>query len=393
MEIRASRKIQSLPTYAFAALDAKVTELTQAGAALIDFGVGDPLDPTPEHVRRACQEAIDVHAAAGYPSYAGAPVFRQGVAKWMRGRYEVDLDPETEICATIGSKEAIFNFPQAVLDPGDVVLAPNPGYPPYSRGTLFAGGRTVFLDLREERGFLPDLGAVGEQDLSRARILWVNSPHNPTGAVADRGFWEACIRFCQEHGIILACDESYGEIYFTDPPVTPLELAREGVICFYSMSKRNCMTGYRVGWVAGDARLISLVKKLKTNIDSGCPNFIQAAALAALADEEHVRELRRRYRERRDIMLRAFRALGWRVLPPAGTFYIWQPVPPGFTAESFCERLLEPDLAIVAMPGTSLAEPHDGANPGEGYVRFALIPPIERCREAARRLVRAFPCS
>jgi LL-diaminopimelate aminotransferase len=393
MAYQISRRIRELSGYAFDELDRRVARLRERGIAVIDFGVGDPRDPTPELVRRACAEGLERHAASGYPSYVGALRFREAAAEWTARRFGVTLDPEREICATIGSKEAIFHFPLAVLDPGDVVLAPNPGYPPYARGAAFAGGRVVWLDLDPEHGFLPRLEQLDPALLDRARILWVNSPHNPTGAVADRDFWVRCLEFCRRHGIILAADESYSEIYFDEPPMSPLELSREGVVVFQSLSKRSCMTGYRVGWVAGDERIIAAFKKLKTNIDSGCPSFIQDAAVAALADESHVAEQRRRYRRRRDILLETFRELGWPTLTPAGTFYIWQPVPPGMSVLELAVRLLDERLALAAMPGSWLAESSDRGNPGEGYLRFALIPSEADCLVAAERLRACDPLS
>jgi len=386
MEIRASQKINALPGYVFAELDNQVAQLRAQGADLIDFGVGDPTDPTPAAVRQTCQTAIDRHARSGYPSYTGSQHFREGAAEWTARRYGITCDPEKEISATIGSKEAIFNFPMAILDPGDIVLIPNPGYPPYARGTLFAGGRSVFLDLRQEHGFLPDFSALSPADVKRTRILWMNYPQNPTGAVMTLADWENCVDFCHRHNIILASDESYSEIYFNDPPPSPLQLSRDGVIVFQSLSKRSRMTGYRVGWVAGDARLIALFKKLKTNIDSGCPTFIQEAALAALADEQHVASQRQEYRAKLTVLLDSFRAMEWPVNEPRGTFYIWQPVPNGLSSVEFALKLLDPAIGIVTMPGNWLAESQHGYNPGEGYVRWALVPSLDRCREAANRL-------
>lgn len=388
MDIRPSKRLAALGSYAFAAVDERVAELKRKGVQPIDFGVGDPTVPTPERIRRATQKGIDARADAGYPSYVGALAYREAVAGWMKRRFGVALDPETEICSTIGSKEAIFHFPEAILDPGDVVLCPSPGYPPWSRGTLFAEGRPHFLPLDAKNGFLPDLGAVPADVLRRARILWVNYPNNPTGAVAPDGFYEEAYRFCQKHGIILASDEAYTELYYVPkPPRSALAVGREGIIVFQSLSKRSAMTGYRIGFVAGDARIVALFKKIKTNVDSGTPTFIQDGALEALSDETHVAEMREAYRRKRDILAQGLVAAGLPDCSPAATIYLWQRVPPGMTSVDFATRLLAPDVAIVTTPGAWISDRCAGdVNPGEGYVRFALVPDEAATRLAAERI-------
>ncbi len=388
MEIRPSKRLASLTSYAFAAVDEKVGELKKKGITPIDFGVGDPTIATPRFIREAVQKGVDARAETGYPSYVGAPEYRAAIAGWMKRRFGVSLDPATEICSSIGSKEAIFHFPEAILDPGDVVLCPSPGYPPWSRGTRFAEGVPYFLPLDAKSGFVPDLGKIPASVLAKSRILWVNYPNNPTGAVAPDGFYEEAYRFAQKNGLILASDEAYTELYFTERPTrSALEVARDGVISFQSLSKRSAMTGHRVGWVAGDRRLVDLFKKFKTNIDSGTATFVQDGAIAALADETHVADMRAMYRKKRDVIVSALVAAGLEKCEPAGTLYIWQRVPKGMTSVDFATRLLDPAIAIVTTPGAWISDPCEGGvNPGEGYVRFALVPDDAGMRLAAERI-------
>lgn len=387
MNIVASRRVRSIGGYAFAEVDAEVARLKAAGIRPTDFGVGDPTVPTPELIREACRRAIDARASSGYPSYVGAPEYREAVAAWMERRFGVRLDPGTQICSNIGAKEAVFHFAEAFVDPGDWVIAPSPGYPPYSRGTLFAEGKTWFYPLRADNGFLPDFSRIPRDVARAAKILWINYPQNPTGACAPAAVFEEAVRFCRDHDIILASDEAYTEIYYGEPPPSVLQFADEGVIAFQSLSKRSAMTGWRVGFVAGDPRIIEVFKKVKTNIDSGTPTFIQDAAIAALSDEEHVRRMREEYRQKRDILVDALVAAGLERCAPDGTLYVWQKVPAGMSSVEFAKRLLAPEVAIVTTPGAWISDLCEGGlNPGEGYVRFALVPSIEETRAAAQKI-------
>ncbi len=391
MNVRPSRRLAALGAYAFSAVDDKVGELKARGVKVIDFGVGDPTVPTPAFIRRALSRAADARASSGYPSYVGAPEFRKAVSAWTRRRHGITLDPATEICASIGAKEAVFHFPEAILNPGDCVLVPTPGYPPYTRGTQFAEGRCHYLPLTKARGFLPDLKSIPKGVLKRARILWINYPNNPTGALAPDRFYREALSFCRRHGLILASDEAYTELWFARrPPRSALEFAGrgfDGVISFQSMSKRSAMTGWRAGWVAGDRRIVALFKKLKTNIDSGTPTFIQDACVAALADEGHVKAMRAEYRVKRDLLCAGLKAAGLPDCSPDGTIYVWQEAPRGMTGEEFALRLLDPEIGLVTTPGAWISEKAaDGANPGARYVRFALVPSVPQVREAVRRL-------
>ena len=388
INITPSRRLQSLSGYAFAEVEKMVATLRAQGVEPIDFGVGDPLDPTPPFIRSALQESVERHACTGYPSYIGSKSFRTEAANWMQRRFGVDLDPDTEISSTIGSKEAIFNFPEAILNPGDVVIIPSPGYPPMKTGTVFAEGIPYFVPLLPENNFLLDFESITEEVAKKAKIIWINYPNSPTGAVASKEYYKGLIAWARKYDILIAADEGcYIDIYFDEKQPSILEVEREGIIAFYSLSKRNNMTGYRVGFVAGDKNIISLFKKLKTNIDSGTPNFIQDAAAVALADETHVQEMRELYREKRSIMLSAFRDIGLPVRESPATFYLWQKAPVGMTSLDFTKRLLEKDIAIVTTPGSWISDVcASGVNPGEGYVRFALVPTVELCKEAATRL-------
>lgn len=387
MAVRGSQRIESLSGYAFAEVDRIVDDLRRSGAQVIDFGVGDPKAPTPALARDAAKAAIDVHATTGYPSYIGAASFRKACADWIGRRFGVTLDPARHLSATIGSKEAVFHLPLAFVDPGDFVVSPNPGYPPYTRGTTFAGGRNWVYPLRAERGFLPDLGAIPEDVLARTRVLWVCSPNSPTGSVAPLAFLREAAEFCRRRGILLASDEAYSELFFGDePPHSALETGLANVLSVFSMSKRSNMTGWRVGFVAGDEEAVRLFRKLKTNIDSGTPTFLQDGSAAALGDEEHVTAMRREYRAKRDVLCGAFSRLGLPDSTPAATIYVWQRVPEGMTSVEFAKRLLDPAVAIVVTPGTWLSTREEGFDPGEGFVRLALVPTPEECDEAARRL-------
>lgn len=396
MPFEPSQRIQSIPAYAFAEVDNAVRALKEQNIDPIDFGVGDPIEPTPEFIREAMKKASDEYATSGYPSYVGRPDFREAISTYMERRFNVQLDPETEISSTVGSKEAIFNFPEAILNPGDVVLIPSPGYPPYKRGTLFAEGVPYFYPMLEENNFYPDFGSFPEDVLKKAKILWLCYPHNPTGALATREFYEKAIEFAKEHNLIIASDECYCDITLTDEkPLSILELTKENVITFHSCSKRSNMTGYRIGWVAGDPEIIATFKKLKTNIDSGTPDFVQSAAIAALQDDNHVLDQCNLYQDRAKVLQDALKEIGLPARDVKATFYLWQRVPHGMTSVEFAQKLLVPEIAIVVTPGSWISDectlPNgETLNPGEGYVRFALMPNLEQTEKAAGQLVKNF---
>jgi LL-diaminopimelate aminotransferase len=386
MPLPLSRRLQSNAPYPFAAIDAEVARLRADGVEVIDFGVGDPSSPTPDFVIDALKAGAERHRGSGYPSYVGEPAFRQAAVDYLRRTFGVTLDPATEISSTIGAKEAVFNFPLALLDPGDIALCPTPGYPPYKNGTRFAGAEPYFVPLLPEHDFLIDYAAIPADICRRAKIIWINYPNSPTGRSAPRAWLEGLVAWARQHDIVIAADEGcYIDIYDGVKPTSILEVAREGVITFYSLSKRNNMTGYRVGFVAGDAALVDAFKQVKTNIDSGTPNFVQEAAIAALNDDAHVEAMRAEYREKKQLLRQALAAAG---LPPVdsdATFYLWQRAPEGMTGADLARRLV--DLGIVVTPGAWISDVTvDGVNPGENYVRFALVPTLGQVRTACARL-------
>jgi LL-diaminopimelate aminotransferase len=381
--VRTANRIEKLPPYLFAEIDRKVAEARARGADIISFGVGDPDLPTPDHVVDALIDAARDPATHRYPSYTGMPQFREAIAGWHSERFGVRLNPDTEIQPLIGIKEGIFHLPVAFVDPGDIGLVPDPGYPVYETGTILAGGEAWLLPLTSENGFVPDFDAIPAQVLTRATVLWLNYPSNPTSACVDLEFFQHAVDFCREHDLLLAHDAAYTEITY-DGYVAPSVLEAEGAMgCaveFHSLSKTYNMTGWRVGWVAGAAQAIEAIKRLKTNIDSGIFDAVQRAGVAALTGPQgSLHQTVERYRHRRDLLCDGLKSIGLLVEPPRGSIYVWSPVPDGYTSESFTTRLLD-QAAIVVAPGT-------GYGPsGEGFVRFSLTLGDDRLEEGVERL-------
>lgn len=387
MEFTPSKRLQSIGAYAFAEVDKEVEKLKSQGITPIDFGVGDPTVPTSEIVRKATQKAITLRKSSGYPSYIGTTEFRQAIADWFQKRFGVSLDHTSEVSSTIGSKEAVFNFHEGIVNPGDYVIIPTPGYPPYTRGTLFAEGIPYYVPLLAENKFLIDLKSIPEEVCKKTKLMWINYPNSPSGATAPLSYLKEIVEFGKKYNIIIASDEAYSEIYFNEPPHSILEVTKEGVIVFNSLSKRSAMTCYRVGWVAGDRGIIDIFKKVKTNIDSGTATFIQDGAIAAYSDEIHVEKMRNEYRIKRDLLVNAFKKMKLQDCTPEATIYLWQKVPEGMTSVDFAKKLLLPEIAIVTTPGAWISDKtENGLNPGEGYVRFSLVPSVKNTREAARRI-------
>jgi len=384
--MKGSNRLESIGSYAFADVDQLVDTLREKGISPIDFGVGDPQDPTPEVVRRACCRALDERACSGYPSYIGAQEYRDAVSSWVQKRFGVSMDASTEITSTIGAKEAVFHLPLAFVNEGDYVVSPNPYYPAYERGTLFAGGRTHFLPLEQESGFQLDLSKIPQDVLKGMKILWTNYPSNPTGALAKKEFFKELADFAVDNDVLVVSDECYSEMYYDKKPRSLLEFGYENILALHSLSKRSNMTNYRVGWVMGDQRAIALFRKVKTNIDSGTPSFIQDAATAALGDEGHVERMRDGYRKKRDILCAAFKDAGFPESIPEATFYIWQKAPEGLDGVTVAKKLLDPSIAIVATPGAWISKEIDGRNPGTDYIRIALVPSVEDSRIAAEKI-------
>ena len=381
--MRTAQRIQKLPPYLFAEIDRKVSQARERGADIISFGIGDPDLPTPPHVVEALVDAARDPATHRYPSYTGMPDFRSAVARWYGSRFGVDLDPDLQVQPLVGSKEGIFHAPVAFVDPGDIALVPDPGYPVYETGTILAGGEAELLSLTAENGFVPDLDSIPSGVVDRARVLWLNYPNNPTSACVDIDFFQRAVDFCRAHDLLLAHDAAYTEITFDDyvaPSVLQAEGAMDCAIEFHSLSKTYNMTGWRIGWVAGAAPAIEAIKRLKTNVDSGVFDAVQRAGIAAISGpQEHLRETVERYRRRRDLLCDALKSMGLIVEPPRGSIYVWVPVPDGYTSESFTTHLLD-EAAIVVAPGT-------GYGPsGRGFVRFSLTLTDDRLEEGVERL-------
>ena len=388
MKINISKRLNSIGGYAFAEVDKKVAELKKLGITPIDFGVGDPTVPTPEIVREAIKKAVDKRKSSGYPSYIGTEDYRQEISKWSKKRFGINLDYEKEVTSTIGAKEAVFNFPEAFLNPGDFVIMPTPGYPPYERGTLFAEGKSYFVPLLKENNFLMDLNTIPKDIVKKTRIMWINYPNNPTGALATEEFFKEVIDFGHDNNIIIASDECYSELYYKEKPHSILEFSKEGTVVVQSLSKRSAMTSYRIGWVAGDENIISAFKKLKTNVDSGTATFIQDAAIAALKDEKHVEKMRAEYKQKRDILVEAFTSVGLEDCTPDATIYLWQKAPENTNSVEFAKKLLQREISVVSTPGAWISETVNGINPGNNYIRMALVPSLEDTKEAANRIKR-----
>jgi len=378
-----SDRLKRLPPYLFKEIDRKKAEVMARGVDIIDLGVGDPDLPTPPHIIEALKKAVDDPANHGYPSYSGMSDFKEAVAQWYQERFGVDLDPETEVISLIGSKEGIAHFPMAFINPGDVALVPTPAYPVYHIATLFAGGESFFMPLLSENDFLPDLEAIPGEITSRARLMFINYPNNPTSAVADLDFFTQVIEFARGHGVVVCHDAAYTEIAFDGyrpPSFLEAEGAREVGLEFHSLSKIYNMTGWRIGFAVGNPKAIQGLGAIKSNIDSGVFQAVQMAAIAALrGDKSCVREVVRVYMRRRDLMVKGLKDAGFDVESPKATFYLWVKVPEGYTSAQLATRLLE-DAGLVVTPGNGFGEP------GEGYFRIALTQKREKLAEAIERL-------
>jgi len=379
--VRIAKRIEALPPYLFAELDRKLAAKREQGVDVISLGVGDPDLPTPPHIVEALQEAVDDPSTHRYPSYYGSLEFRTTVAAWYGRRFGVELDPDTEVMALIGSKEGIGHIAFAFLDPGDEALIPDPGYPVYGVSTRLAGGTPVSLSMPAERGFLPDLDAAPVSE--RTKAIWLNFPTNPTAAVADLQTFERAVAFAREHDLLLLHDAAYSEITFEGYVApSPLQVpgGKDVTLEFGSASKFYNMTGWRIGWVAGAAEAIRALGIVKTNLDSGQFTAIQRAAIAAIeGPEEHLDRLRAVYQGRRDIVVETLNGLGWSMKPPLGSCYVWASVPEGHTSTSFADLLLD-EAGVFVAPGSGYGRR------GEGFVRFSLTVPDDRLAEAMGRL-------
>ncbi len=383
MTIRAAQRVTALPPYLFAELERKIAEKRAQGVDVISLGIGDPDTPTFPAVVEEAQRQVARPDTHQYPSNRGRPAFREAVAAFYDRRFGVRLDPDTEVLPLLGGKEGIAHVCWSMLDPGDVCLSADPGYPVYTSGPLLAGAEPVLMPLLAENRFQPDLEAIAPEHRERANLLFCNYPNNPTGAVVEDDFFERLARFGLDHGVPIVHDSAYSEITFDGHVAGSFLQVPEALaagIEMFSLSKAWNMTGWRVGAAVGNAEMIAHLLKLKTNVDSGMFDAIQMAAVRALAEGDgFVREMCGVYRRRRDLVIEALAAIGIDVPPPRGTIYVWVPVPDGHTSVSFCELVLERS-GVVVSPGSSY-----GPN-GEGYVRLSLTVPDDRLREAVGRI-------
>jgi LL-diaminopimelate aminotransferase len=383
-----SSRLERIPPYLFAELERKVREKRAAGIEVISLGIGDPDRPTPPLVVEAMQEAVADPGTHRYPSNRGRQEFREAISDFYERRFDVDdIDPETEVIPAIGAKECIFNLNLAFLDPGDVALAADPGYPVYTGGPLVAGGEPVLMPLMPDRGFVPDLDAVDAGARERARLMYLNYPNNPTGAVVPDGFFARVVEFAREHDILVVHDNAYSEVCF-DGYRAPSFLATPGAkdvgVEVFSLSKGYNMTGWRCAAIIGHAASVEAYWRLKSNIDSGNFDAVQLAGVAALSPDgdAEVASMTELYRGRRDLVVEALRRIGVDVTPPRATIYIWAPIPDGFeSSAAYCEHVLE-EAAVVISPGGAY-----GPN-GEGFFRISLTAPDDQLHEAVERLGR-----
>ncbi len=384
--MRVSERLEKIPPYLFAEIDRKIAEAKAKGADVISLGIGDPDTPTLPPVVEAMHKAIDNPANHDYPPYNGTAAFRKAACDWMHKRFGVELDPDTEMLANIGSKEAIAHVFFAFVDKGDYTLIPDPGYPVYKNATIFAGGTPFAMPLLEENGYLPDFDKIPEDVAKKSKLMFLNYPNNPTGAVCDLEFLKKAVDYCKKYDILLCFDQAYCEMTYDGyvaPSVLQVEGGKDVAIEFYSHSKSYNMTGWRVGWVCGNKDAVKALGTIKNNIDSGTFKAIQDAAIAAFnADQSYIDNLNKMYQERRDAAEEGLRELGWNIKPSKATFYLWLPVPKGMTSEEFVTLMLE-KANVVVPPGNGYGKY------GEGYFRVALTKDVETIKKCIQRMKEA----
>ncbi len=382
MAFTQARRLSALPPYLFAEIDRLKQEAKNRGMDIINLGVGDPDLPTPPHIVAELARAGADPQNHQYPSYEGLLSFRQAAARWYQKRFGVTLDPGAEVLSLIGSKEGIGHIPLAFIDPGDVVLYTDPGYPVYHAGTVFAQGEPYPLPLLRQNHFLPDLRSIPAQVAKKAKLMFINYPNNPTAATATLDFFKEAVSFAQKYNIILCHDAAYSEMAFEEEPQSILAVAgaKETAIEFHSLSKTYNMTGWRIGFAVGNAEILAGLGRIKTNLDSGIFQAVQVAGITALSGpQDCVAQMRQVYKQRRDALVDGLNALGWGVDKPKATFYVWIPVPKGFTSTQLTAKLLS-EAGIVSTPGVGFGKA------GEGYIRMALTVGVERIKEAVERI-------
>jgi LL-diaminopimelate aminotransferase len=381
--LRFARRLDDVPPYLFAELERKIERMRAEGVDVISLGIGDPDVPTPDAVVEEMRRQVWRRETHRYPSNRGLPAFRETVAAFYEDRFGAEIDPETEVIPVLGGKEGVAHVALACLDPGDICLSPDPGYPPYTSGPVFSGAEVHYLPLTEENGFAPDLDAVPDAIAAKANLLFFNYPNNPTGAVVAEGFFERVVAFARDHDVVAVHDASYTELAFDGyrpPSFLRTAGAKDVGAEIFSLSKGWNMTGWRTGWIAGNSEVVERYRQLKTNLDSGMFDALQLAAVAALTTaRDFPAEMSEVYRRRRDLMVDALTAIGLAAAPPRATPYIWIRVPAGYSSVSFTELVLE-QAAVVVSPGDSFGPS------GAGFVRISLTVPDERLREAAGRI-------
>jgi LL-diaminopimelate aminotransferase len=379
-------RIKKLPPYLFARIEKKIAEKKKQGVDIISLGIGDPDKPTPQFIIDRLVKEAHVPENHRYPTSVGLLEYRKAVANYYKKRHEVNLNPEDEIVTLIGSKEGIGHISFCYVNPGDINLVPDPGYPVYGIGTILAGGEPYIMPLKEENDYLPDLDSIPADVADKAKLMFINYPNNPTGALATEEFFQKVVQFAKKHDIVVCHDAAYTEIAYDGVrPISFLEVegAKEVGIEFNSLSKPFNMTGWRIGWAAGKPDVIEALGRIKSNLDSGAFQAIQYAAIEALNNpDESVEEMRKVYTERRDVVVEGLNKMGWNLEKPKGSFYIWAPVPKGYTSSEFAELVLE-KAGVIITPGNGYGKY------GEGYFRIALTVDKDRAQEALDRMQEA----
>ena len=381
--MRISKRIENLPPYLFVEMSRKLAEKRAKGEDVISLAIGDPDLPTPPHViDRLCQASWNP-ANHRYPESEGLPEFRRAIAEWYERRFGVAFDPDREVLPLIGSKEGIAHIALCFIDPGDIALVPDPAYPVYSMGTMFAGGEPYYLPLTEENDFLPNLDTVPAEVAQRAKVLWLNYPNNPTGAVAGLDFFERVVAFAREYDLAVCHDAPYTEVAFDGyRPVSFMQApgSREVGVEFHSLSKSYNMTGWRVGMVVGNAQMVNALMRVKSNLDSGIPQAIQYAAIGALlGSRDCIEEHNAIYQRRRDLVVDTLNSIGLRARLPQASLYVWAGIPEGCNSIDFATKLLD-EAGVMVTPGVGYGKS------GEGYIRASLTTPDDRLEEGLRRL-------
>jgi LL-diaminopimelate aminotransferase len=379
-----AKRLDRLPPYLFVEINQKIAELRARGEDIISFAIGDPDLPTPSNIiEYMCQAARDT-ANHSYPETAGLPELRQAIAEWYERRFGVTLDPAKEILPLIGSKEGIGHMALCFIEPGDLALVPDPSYPPFSLGTILAGGEPYFMPLKEENDFLPDFKCIPDEVADKAKLMWLNYPNNPTSAIAGLDFFEKAVHFAQQHDLAICHDAPYTEVAYEGykpPSFMQIAKAKDIGVEFHSLSKTYHMTGWRIGMVVGNADMVDALFRVKSNLDSGIPQAIQYAAVEALrGSQEHIAEHNAILQRRRDKLLKVLNEIGLKARIPKATFYIWAKIPQGYTSMDFTKKLLD-EAGIAVTPGTGYGKE------GEGYIRLSLTISDNRLEQGMDRLV------